>query len=237
MVRGVHDPVDEIDGGVGSPSEQSLVKGITVGVSMVLDLDAGLRRDQSEAQLGENAEGAVRAVNHAEEQRLTLGRAREDLTRAGHDLVAEAGVVEAAVAERGRLDRTSDDGAAHRDALELGHDRGREPVRQRRVQQIGERDTRLGDASPALDVHLEDMAQRRDVDAAAREAPVAGRQRDDVVHATLVDVRGGPRIREVAHLRDDDVHPAVVIGSRTLVHGEARQASPGTTDRSTRWAG
>src|SRR5439155_25005814 len=71
---------------------------------------------------------------------------------------------------------------------------------------------------PALDVHLEDMAQRRDVDAAAREAPVAGRTRDDVVDATLVDVRGGARTREIAHLRDDDVQAAVVIGWCTVVH-------------------
>ena len=99
-------------------------------------------------------------------------------------------------------------------------------MRQRRVQQIGERDTRLGDASPALDVHLEDMAQRRDVDAAAREAPVAGGQRDDVMHATLVDVRGGARTREVAHLRDDDVHSAVVIGWCTVVHGKGGNVAP-----------
>jgi hypothetical protein len=82
---------------------------------------------------------------------------------------------------------------------------------QRRRDEVAERDARLHDAAPARDVELDQMVERPDVDPPAREAPVGARERHDVVHAALVDVRRLPRRQERAHLRRDVSHARVVL--------------------------
>ena len=225
MVGGVHDPVDEIDVGRRAAREKRLVERVRVTKAPVLDVHVRHGRHEREADARQDRERAVRAVDHAEEQRLLLRRAGDDLARAGHDLVGEAGIVEAAVAERRRLDRAPGDGAAHRDAFQLGDDRRREAVRQRRVHEVPERDPRLGDAAPALRVHLEHVAERGDVDATAREAPVAGGERDDVVDPALVDVRRLARGGERPRLLRDGVHPFVVLVHAARLGGRPKTAS------------
>ena len=106
------------------------------------------------------------------------------------DLVLEAGVVEAAVAEGHRLDRAAGDRAAEGDALELGDDLRQQALAQRRAA------TTAAKVAPGLG-HAA-CAPRRPArgSRSARRRPPPGRakrwspgRRDEVVHAALVDVR------------------------------------------------
>src|SRR3569623_1188824 len=158
-------------------------------------------------QLGQDAQRAERAVHHLEQQLVLFPRtAGQHVAAACHDLVLQAGVVEAAVAVRHRLDRTTGDRAAHGDGLQLGSAEGNQPLRQRGVDQVDERDAGLGHAGARRDVDVQDLGQSAHVDLAVSRTAQAGLRhlmRDGLL-AQMNRAMWGPRpslLADALHLR------------------------------------
>ena len=104
-------------------------------------------------------------MHHLEDETvLVVRRAAEHVAVGCDDLVLEARVVETAVLEGPGLEGAAGDGPADGDRLELGHDDGGQAVPERREDEIGEGDARLGRAGPRFGVDLEDLVELADVD-------------------------------------------------------------------------
>jgi hypothetical protein len=201
------DAVDEVEVPQLATLDHRLVERRGVRKAPVLEPHVGLRGHELEGDPREDSERAVAAVEHAEEQRLALRRAGDDLSGAADHLVLEAAVVEASMAEGRRFDRAACDGPADGDSLELGDDRRQQPQGERRFHEARERHSWLGDADAPRRVDEEDLVEGRDVDRLPSEARVA-RQRDDVLDPPSGDEdrlhAAGPlanRARDRFHLR------------------------------------
>ena len=134
-------------------------------VCLVTEVDEGLGRDQPEHEPRQDAYRPERAVHHLEDQRvLVVGRAGEHVAFRGDDLVLEAGVVEAAVYEGHGLDGAARHGPADGDCLQLRDDDRHEAQRESLIDQLAERDARLGDADAPLRVDLDDLVEVEQVD-------------------------------------------------------------------------
>jgi hypothetical protein len=186
-------------------------------ISEIFHSDERLGRDELEGDLGEDAEGAVGAVDHFEREGLSIGGHAQDLARRRHDLVREAAIVKAPVAVGHRLHGAPGDRAADGDAAQLGHDGGHQPVGQRRSDERLERDAGLDDTAARLGIDRQHAAERGDVDGPPAKAAVAG-QRDEVVDAALVDVDRRLLSRELGELGGDGANPFVVIGAELRRH-------------------
>jgi hypothetical protein len=152
-------------------------------------------------------------VDHAEQQRLHLGRAAKDLAVAGDHLILEAGVVEASLPEGRGLHGAAGHGTAQGDALKLRDHRRYQAVPHGGPHSFGEAHPRLGHASSAIDVDLQDAVEPGHVDRSSRESALSG-EGHHVVHAALVDVGPAALSTQTLHHGGHARHPPLLIVGR-----------------------
>ena len=168
LVGAEDDPVEVVD---GNPIEAARLDDAVHRLDEVGDRvepqvgerDEGLHRFEFDAQAHRVAERPVRVGEGAEQVGVLAGRCGDHLARSGEDVELQHGLVRHPVAERRRLDAEPGDRAAERDGLQLRHDEGRQPVRQRRGDEVlvG---AHAGDVGRArLGVHRDDVRQPRRV--------------------------------------------------------------------------
>ena len=95
---------------------------------------------------------------------LVVGRAGEHISFRGDDLVFDAGIVEASMDVGHGLDGAARYCPSDGDCLELGDDDRYKAQGQRPIDNLAERDSRLGDANAPIKVDLDDFVEIEQVD-------------------------------------------------------------------------
>jgi len=134
-------------------------------VLLVTEVDEGFGRDQPEHEPRKDAYRSERAMHHLEDQRsFIVGRAGEHISFCGDDLILDARVVETSIYEGHGLDGASRHGPSDGDCLEFRDDNRHEAHGEGPVNQLAERDSRLGDTDAPIRVDLDDLVEVEQVD-------------------------------------------------------------------------